>query len=491
MRLPSFPASLALLSVAALSGCTYVHLGKLPASAMGPAALVQENEDLTQQKEKLQRELVLAKQEGDSLRAMLKARGEERVPSAESAAQLSVATRELAALRANYAKLQAESRLAAPDAGPQVADLKAKLGDTEDKLAMALRTYTQLQGETGQLRSDLEKTRAENLTLATQVRDLSDQAKATQTVVAQLNSELVAQKESRTKVEQEAETLRSQLTSANERAASFAAGLRAAGAAGGGEPTATLRTNPARLAAGDKPADSGTEVAALTSQLDALRAKVESLEAERAALQRQLAAAPTGENGPKPESADQAAAEAKLAVALRSYTLLRDENDQLKASAEKISEEKSQLAAQLAVTKSAVPVAAQAGALREQLRQTQAQVGALAAENAQLRSRVGAAAPVAATPARPGPAAAAAPAAVPTRTAAVGAPAPKPVTPAPAAAVAPAAGHTHVVVAGDTLAKISQKYYGTASRWAEIRAANRAVMRDEQSLVVGSVLQIP
>jgi len=49
----------------------------------------------------------------------------------------------------------------------------------------------------------------------------------------------------------------------------------------------------------------------------------------------------------------------------------------------------------------------------------------------------------------------------------------------------------HTVVMGETLSGISRQYYGTASRWPEILAANRDWLHDERSLVAGRVLRIP
>jgi nucleoid-associated protein YgaU len=60
----------------------------------------------------------------------------------------------------------------------------------------------------------------------------------------------------------------------------------------------------------------------------------------------------------------------------------------------------------------------------------------------------------------------------------------------PPAITAPAV-RTHTIAAGDTLAKISRQYYGTPDRWADILAANRDVLHDEKSLVIGRVLKIP
>jgi len=48
-----------------------------------------------------------------------------------------------------------------------------------------------------------------------------------------------------------------------------------------------------------------------------------------------------------------------------------------------------------------------------------------------------------------------------------------------------------VIVAGDTLTSISNRYYNTPSRWPDILAANRDVMRDERTLVIGRILRIP
>jgi nucleoid-associated protein YgaU len=170
-------------------------------------------------------------------------------------------------------------------------------------------------------------------------------------------------------------------------------------------------------------------------------------------------------------------------MALRSYQLLdaqvdklKEENAKLvadKASLEtKFAAEKALLESKLAEAQAAIPLATQTVALRDQLRQTQAQAAAYAEKNAQLRNRL---ALGASTPANAP--SSVAPAPVPAST-----PAPAPAAPAP---------RTHVIAMGDTLTKISQKYYGTPNRWNEIFAANRDVLRDEKNLVVGKTLVIP
>ncbi len=178
---------------------------------------------------------------------------------------------------------------------------------------------------------------------------------------------------------------------------------------------------------------------------------------------------------PAPAVADQDTADAKLAVVLRSYTLMQEENDQLKAAQQKTAEEKAALEAQLEVAKRAIPVAAQANALREQLRQTQDQLAAVSLENNDLKTRLatgtGSSVPGRLTPTS-----------VPTTLAPAVMPTPAPATPEV---------RYHVVVAGETLGKIARQYYGTSSRWPEILEANKDVLKNEKSLYVGAKLRIP
>jgi nucleoid-associated protein YgaU len=59
-------------------------------------------------------------------------------------------------------------------------------------------------------------------------------------------------------------------------------------------------------------------------------------------------------------------------------------------------------------------------------------------------------------------------------------------TPAAAAAV-----RTHVVQEGDSLTRISSRYYGTTGRWQEIYEANRETLKGENALRPGQRLKIP
>lgn len=58
------------------------------------------------------------------------------------------------------------------------------------------------------------------------------------------------------------------------------------------------------------------------------------------------------------------------------------------------------------------------------------------------------------------------------------------------APVAPGS-RTHTVQAGDTLSKLSLQYYGNRTRWRDIYAANRGVMKSETDLKAGMSLKIP
>lgn len=50
---------------------------------------------------------------------------------------------------------------------------------------------------------------------------------------------------------------------------------------------------------------------------------------------------------------------------------------------------------------------------------------------------------------------------------------------------------THTVTKGDTLMNLSQRYYGTRSRWRDIYQANRGAMKNEGDIRVGMQLTIP
>lgn len=72
------------------------------------------------------------------------------------------------------------------------------------------------------------------------------------------------------------------------------------------------------------------------------------------------------------------------------------------------------------------------------------------------------------------------------------APAPEPVpAPEPEPAPAPSAEGTYTVKAGDCLWSISQKAYGTGTKWGVIYSANKATVKDPAAIQIGQVLVIP
>ena len=62
----------------------------------------------------------------------------------------------------------------------------------------------------------------------------------------------------------------------------------------------------------------------------------------------------------------------------------------------------------------------------------------------------------------------------------------------PAMSMAPAvAFEKYTVQKGDTLQKISQKYFGTTKRWMKIYEANKDTLKGPDKIYVGQVLNIP
>jgi len=192
---------------------------------------------------------------------------------------------------------------------------------------------------------------------------------------------------------------------------------------------------------------------------------------------------------PAPENSSDLAprlneAESKLEVALSSYGLLQKEFDALnensnKAAAASLSE-KNTLATQVAAGESRI-AAAQAEATRANealatlqrasaqyasdlataralIRQLQGTNTIIVTENYQLKTRLAGIATSAVTPTPP--------------------------------AVSPSE-KSHLVVAGDSLARISQRYYGTANRWQDIYLANPDKIGLDGALRLGTQLRIP
>jgi nucleoid-associated protein YgaU len=277
----------------------------------------------------------------------------------------------------------------------------------------------------------------------------------------------------------------------------------------------------AQLATAQKAAVDPTALAAVQNDLANEKQKVADIQAERDDLAQKLSqaqAAATAAPAPTPPAAPATSADSsdlqkqvadaqdKLNMSLRSYTLLQNENGDLKDNLAKTTDEKNSLSAQLDDTKhtaddrqitinqqvqlvaslqaAAATDANNISALHDQLRQMQNLVSQLAAENAELKTRLVLDAPSPSTPTQPSYTPAPAPALA------------SPTTPAttstPATSSPDATGpRTYKVASGDTLAKISKKLYGTSTRWQQILDANHDKLHSDKSLRVGMELKIP
>lgn len=429
--------------------------------------------------------------------------------SPEVAAKLAATEDKLATTLRSFASLQAENQLlktssadqvrlaaelekirqekAAREADePTIADLKAKLSESENKLSTALNSYSMLQKENDQLKAgvtqhasqsgELEKLRREKSDLEAKLaaapannsaelqQELADSWKKLNQAEKDLaearaeTEKLRAASEDHSKLAAEVENLRGEKASLEGRLASAPS-----------EDTASkLHEAESKL---ETTLRSYAQIQAENERLKSAAPDQQKLETDLENLRRENAALQAKASAPVDNSA-LSAAQDRLATVLRSYTLLQQENDHLKADADRALEKERNSASQAASQSSA-----QISALYDELRQTKSQVAALATENSQLKTKIALASPLPgsllASPTRPG-----------AQTQAV-APAPSAATPA-----APAP-RTHVVAAGDTLAKISRQYYGTPGRWDEILNANRDVVKNENVLPVGATLKIP
>ncbi|MEY2881183.1 MAG: hypothetical protein RLZZ15_3563 [Verrucomicrobiota bacterium] len=433
LRVTPVPA-LAALVLLAFSGCGYVHVGRLPApvtTVVGDEKLLRENSELRSEKKLLQQELALTRAQGDALRFALENRAADGDTSRRLTEKLTETSRELAALRASHAKLQAEFAAGPAATAAELAALRAKLGTTEQQLASSLRNYTDLQSEITRLRTAVDEKRAENAVLAEQVKTVTAQSAEAQAALAQLNLDLLSQKDARARAEQDTVTLRTQLQEANGKITVLA----------------QQRTAPAPGATGL--AAGPTESGDARTQLDALRKKVWALEAERAQLQQQLGENPSAPGAKKPGDPAPSAPNAKE---------IQEENAALVAANTDLANARS--------------------ALETDLARARANVTSLTEENARLKARLPSPAPQAGRTPGGGVTATFI---TSTGTGAGTAPAGAP----------PPAGRTHVVAAGDTLSKISTLYYGSPARWQEILHANRDVLGEDNNLVIGRTLRIP
>lgn len=239
-----------------LTGCGYVHFGRLPVSQAGDATLQQAYSDLGLEQKILKQELALARKENETLRAALE-RGGGAPAVSEAARQLEATARELAALRVSYSKLQGERA----------------------STAVQTATSSTLEQENSRLKKELDVSRAENATLADRLKASVAENQQTQAALDQLHQDLRSQQRARERAEQATRALRAQLdavmaragqttppksdsaepASAAQNASPLASLQLAREPASGTAPTFELRTNMARIRAAAAASAGGTE----------------------------------------------------------------------------------------------------------------------------------------------------------------------------------------------------------------------------------------
>ncbi len=201
-------SALALIALLLLPGCGLIHFGRLPAGATstGDAGMAEAYTSLATEHKMLKQELAIVRREGDALRASVDRAGGAS-PGADLVAQLNATTRELATLRATHARLQSE-----PPAASSRSGSNPLLAAVEEKLAVSLRNFTQLQEENARLRAEVQQARTENTTLAGQLSTAVTRQEQARAELGQLNNELLAQKEARARADQAANAARAQLS---------------------------------------------------------------------------------------------------------------------------------------------------------------------------------------------------------------------------------------------------------------------------------------
>ena len=347
------------------------------------------------------------------------------------------------------AKESAEKALARRSAAPAYPDLSGKVHELEASLAAITTEATAAKQEAARLADDRIEREKQLITIQQQSAALADKNAALQ---------------------QETENLRHTTTTP---AAPAYPDLRTQ--------VASLETQLTALTQAKESAEKALAQNPATPAYPDLREQVNNLEIQlEAARNLPKLMVPAAEfNKTKQELAD---TKEKLGTTLRGYALIEKERDEL--------------AKRPAAAAPAYPdLRNQVTSLEAELKRTTAQYERdLAAARAQSLSAQNAGAALAQQNFPPKAAPAPEPVAsrtVPGRTSV--SPATTVATP-PAVASAPtpvAPRRTHLVVGGDSLAKLSQRYYGTPNRWQEIYNANREVIGANGALRTGTELRIP
>jgi chromosome segregation ATPase len=364
---------------------------------------------------------------------------------------------QLAAVRAENTRLAS-----ATESG---AALRTELNGIKKQFADATKAAEQHAASVAELTGLNEKLATDKAALERQVTQTRQTSEQTLAEVADLRSKVIASNRA----------LEQQLTSVNEAAAAGEkaqaqirelsaqiAGLRTENSRlGSATETASaqraeLADLKAKLAEAQKTAEQqGARVTELLGSNDKFGTSLKDLETQVAALRAEnarLAQAEQGKQDAERQVATLSAAAAQLAAAQRDLVATRAENARLADSLQAVERDRVTRIAQLQQENSAVAA---------RLRQAQGTLDSIASAARLING--GAVAPVVSS--------------TPTGT--------------PTITTAPAPARTHVVQEGDSLTRISSRYYGTTGRWQEIYEANREVLKGENALRPGQRLKIP
>ncbi|HND62100.1 MAG TPA: LysM peptidoglycan-binding domain-containing protein, partial [Opitutaceae bacterium] len=381
--------------------------------------------------------------------------------------------------------------------GRQLDDLMAKVADADRRLALGKQSETDNRKALQNLQAELDKAHAETAALQARLTESDkavEQHNGSVAELTDLNAKLTAERttlqaqlaQARQALEAagrdssaKADTV-AQLTSANDQLQAQVKDLADKVAAAQADKTqaaqnatevANLRTQlaaaQAKLTESDKAVDQqGATVAELTeanqhltSEREALRKQLDDQATQLAALKAdsdKLAQSEQARITAEQRAAALATITSQLTAAQRDNASLRADNARLTETLQSVDRDRSARIAQLQQENAAISA---------RLRQAQGTLDSIA--NA-ARVLNGGALPQVASSGQ-----------VPIRPASA-----SPVSAAPE-------NRYHVVQEGDSLTRISVRYYGTAQRWNEIYDANRDLLRGENALRPGQRLKIP
>jgi chromosome segregation ATPase len=431
-------------------------------------------------------------------RALMDAKGSDDSTSKADLDQLNSRVRDLTAandkLRSDQQRLadqlksqasdleSARAAARAPAGWTQERDnLRAQVEDMFTKLSNAERGLAQLKSESEAARTEAQNAQGELATLKAKLADSDKAVETNNGAVAELTG--LNQKLTDDKTALQAQL--AQMKAAADRAQADIADLKARNAASdrsAEQQTAALASAndklqtqlksvtdelaglKAKLADSEKAAEEhGSSVAELTGANQKLTTDNKNLQAQIDTLSTQLAALRTdsarlAQSEQARQDAEQRVASldsvtAQLARTQRDLAGLRDENARLNDTVQAIDRDRTTRIAQLQQDNNAISA---------RLRQAQGTLDQIASA---ARIINGASANFG------------------------GSPTPTVATTAPAPALAP--DRIHTVAEGDSLTRISLRYYGTPNRWQEIYDANRDVLKGENALRPGQRLKIP